>query len=127
MKRLVLACAMIMFAAPAAAAEDLPEWLKSTYPSEAAAPGFEEHAAVYGEGDLSRKTKQLIALGVAAQIPCDYCVVYHTEMAEQAGASSAEIKEAIASAAMVRKWSTVLNGNNYDMSAFKEEAGIAGE
>jgi alkylhydroperoxidase/carboxymuconolactone decarboxylase family protein YurZ len=41
--------------------------------------------------------------------------------AKHAGATDAQIKEAIAAAALVRKWSTVLNGTNYDMAKFKKE------
>jgi alkylhydroperoxidase/carboxymuconolactone decarboxylase family protein YurZ len=37
------------------------------------------------------------------------------------GATDAQIKEAIAAAALVRKWSTVLNGTDYDMAKFKKE------
>ena len=76
------------------------------------------------EGDkaaIDGKTMQLIQLGVSAQIPCTYCVYYHTRAAKAAGASDAEIKAAIAAAADTRMWSTVLNGNAYDMNAFKAE------
>ena len=73
------------------------------------------------KGKLDEKTKELIGLGVAAQIPCGYCVYYHTEAARHAGATDAQIKEAIAAAALTRKWSTVLNGNNYDMGNFKKQ------
>jgi AhpD family alkylhydroperoxidase len=69
--------------------------------------------------------KQLIALGVAAQIPCAYCVYGHTMKAKEAGATEDEIKEALAVAAMTRKWSTVLNGAAYDMEKFKAQMGGA--
>ncbi len=41
---------------------------------------------------ISVKYTQLIALGVASQIPCDYCVYAHTTMAKMHGATDAEIK-----------------------------------
>jgi AhpD family alkylhydroperoxidase len=66
-------------------------------------------------------SKQLIALGVAAQIPCEYCIYAHNKAARAAGATDAEIKEAISAAALVRKWSTELNGNMYDMSDFRKQ------
>jgi AhpD family alkylhydroperoxidase len=66
---------------------------------------------------------QLIGLGVAAQIPCRYCIYAHTVLAEKAGASEQEIKEAIAAAAETRKLSTMLNGMQYDMDKFKSELG----
>ena len=70
---------------------------------------------------LDAKTRELIALGVAAQIPCEYCVYGHTKNAMAAGASEAEIREAVATAAHVRHWSTVLNGMAYDFESFKVE------
>src|SRR6516162_2028911 len=60
---------------------------------------------------LDGKTKQLIGLAVAAQIPCQYCIYFHTAAAKANGASDEEIKEAVAMAGVVRHWSTVLNGN----------------
>ena len=76
-------------------------------------------------GALDAKTKELIGLGVAAQIPCGYCVYYHTQAAKHLGATDAQIKEAVAAASMTRKWSTELNGNQYDMSAFKKQVDAA--
>lgn len=70
---------------------------------------------------LSAKTSELIGLGVAAQVPCDYCVYYHTQLAKMLGASDAEIQEAIAAAANTRHWSTVLNGSGIEFDAFKAE------
>ena len=73
------------------------------------------------EAALAAKYSELIGLGVAAQIPCDYCVYYHTQMAKMLGASDAEIQETIAMAADTRHWSTVLNGSNIQFEAFKTE------
>ena len=50
------------------------------------------------KGALEPKTKELIGLAVAAQIPCEYCVYYHTKAAKADGATAAQIKEAIAMA-----------------------------
>jgi AhpD family alkylhydroperoxidase len=61
---------------------------------------------------LDGKTKQLIALDMAAQIPCTYCVYAHTKAAKAAGATGAQVKEAIATAALVRFNSTMLNGSD---------------
>ena len=38
-----------------------------------------------------------------------------------AGATEGELREAVATAASVRMWSTMLNGMNYDFEAFKAE------
>jgi AhpD family alkylhydroperoxidase len=70
---------------------------------------------------LDGKTKQLIGLGVAAQIPCAYCVYAHTKAAKAAGATDAQIKEAIATAALVRFNSTMLQGSGYDLQKFQQE------
>ncbi len=70
---------------------------------------------------LSNKEKELIGLAVAAQIPCHYCIYFHTEAAKSNGATDAEIHEAIAMAAATRHWSTVLNGSQIDMAQFKQE------
>jgi AhpD family alkylhydroperoxidase len=70
---------------------------------------------------LGGKTKELIGLGVAAQIPCRYCIVAHTEFAKLNGASEAEIGEAVAMAAIVRHWSTFLNGIQTDEAEFRAD------
>jgi AhpD family alkylhydroperoxidase len=70
---------------------------------------------------LDGKTKELIGLAVSAQIPCQYCIYFHTAAAEANGASTEEIREAVAMAAIVRHWSTVLNGMQVDAAAFQRE------
>jgi AhpD family alkylhydroperoxidase len=70
---------------------------------------------------LDGKTKELIGLAVAAQIPCQYCVYFHTSAAKANGASDQEIRETVAMAAIVRHWSTVLNGMQVDLATFKHE------
>jgi AhpD family alkylhydroperoxidase len=70
---------------------------------------------------LSGKTKELLGLAVAAQIPCQYCIYFHTAAAKLNGATDEEIREAVAMAAIVRHWSTVLNGMQVDLAGFKQE------
>lgn len=70
---------------------------------------------------LSGKTKELIGLAVAAQIPCSYCIYFHTAAAKANGASDQEIREAVAMAAITRHWSTVLNGMQVDLTSFKSD------
>ncbi len=70
---------------------------------------------------LSGKTKELLGLAVAAQIPCQYCVYFHTAAAKANGATDEEIRETVAMAAIVRHWSTVLNGMQVDLNGFKRE------
>jgi AhpD family alkylhydroperoxidase len=70
---------------------------------------------------LNGKTKELIGLAVAAQVPCQYCVYFHTAAARLNGATDGEIREAVAMAAIARHWSTVLNGMQVDLDGFKRE------
>ncbi|CDX26272.1 conserved exported hypothetical protein [Mesorhizobium sp. ORS 3324] len=70
---------------------------------------------------LDGKTKELMGLAVASQIPCQYCIYFHTLAAKANGASDEEIKEAVAMAAIVRHWSTMLNGSQVDLATFKKQ------
>jgi len=54
------------------------------------------------ESTLSRKTKELIAIGVAHTTQCPYCIEGHVRAAKKAGASDQEIAEAIFVAAALR-------------------------
>ncbi len=70
---------------------------------------------------LPGRTKELVGLGVASQIPCKYCIYAHTEVAKLNGASEAEIGDAVAMAAITRHWSTFLNGIQTDEAKFRGE------
>jgi|SRR6516162_11073097 AhpD family alkylhydroperoxidase len=70
---------------------------------------------------LDGKTKELIGLAVSAQIPCHYCIYFHTAAAKANGATDEEVREAVAMAAISRHWSTVLNGMQTDLATFKQE------
>jgi AhpD family alkylhydroperoxidase len=58
--------------------------------------------AVFAEGALSTKLKQLIAVAAAHVTQCPYCIRGHTKAALRAGASREEIMEAIWVAAEMR-------------------------
>ena len=58
--------------------------------------------AVFAEGALSVKTKQLIAVAVAHVTQCPYCIRGHTRAAVRHGSTSEEIMEAIWVAAEMR-------------------------
>jgi AhpD family alkylhydroperoxidase len=58
--------------------------------------------AVFAEGALPEKTKQLIAVAVAHVTQCPYCIAGHTKLARRKGASPEEIMEAIWVAAEMR-------------------------
>jgi AhpD family alkylhydroperoxidase len=51
--------------------------------------------AVFADGALPEKTKQLIAVAVAHTTQCPYCIQGHTRQASRTGASPQEIMEAI--------------------------------
>jgi AhpD family alkylhydroperoxidase len=108
-----LALLLALASEPSASAQEAPEWMKQALPDQALKPHWDEQLAVMNPtGALDEKTKDLIGLAVAAQIPCAYCVYGHTKLAKAAGATDAQIKEAIATAALVRFNSTMLNGSD---------------
>lgn len=58
--------------------------------------------AVFADGALPKKMKQLIAVAVAHVTQCPYCIRGHTELAVKQGATEQEIMEAIWVAAEMR-------------------------
>jgi len=121
MRRIVHSSVLALLTATVSAQEP-PAFYKDTYPEHALDSRLAAEAVLMGsDAKLDAKTRELIALGVAAQIPCAYCVYVHDKNARASGASEAEVREAVATAAHVRHWSTVLNGMAYDFDAFKVE------
>lgn len=125
MKTLLMGAATVFILALAPVdgvrSDDAPAFMKETLPKQAVEPALEQFQAIMSDAALDAKTKELVALAVSAQVPCDYCVYYHTRAAAAHGASDAQIKEALAAAALVRHWSTVLNGSQYDSSQWRRE------
>lgn len=58
--------------------------------------------AVFADGALDERTKQLIAVAVAHTTQCPYCIKGHTALASRKGASDEQIMEAIWVAAEMR-------------------------
>lgn len=58
--------------------------------------------AVFAEGALSERTKQLIAVAASHVTQCPYCIEGHTKLATRKGASEQEVMEAIWVAAEMR-------------------------
>jgi AhpD family alkylhydroperoxidase len=126
MKALIVALMFGVALPVSAGAQDAPKFFKDVAPEADAGLNLQEHMAIYNpKGALDAKTKELIGLAVAAQIPCQYCIYAHTLGAKHAGATDDQIKEAIAAAADTRKLSTELNGNQYDMGEFKKQIDAA--
>ena len=96
--------------------------MMKVYPDHLRASAWNWFAATMSpDAAIPAKYSELISLGVASQIPCDYCVYAHTTMAKMLGATDAEIQDAVASAAQTRHWSTILNGTGVDLEEFKAE------
>lgn len=72
---------------------------------------------------LSAKTKDLIGLAIAAQMPSRLTAWSYSKCAKANGASEAEVKEAVAIAALARHWSTFFNGIQLDEGKFRGEIG----
>lgn len=111
-----------IFVTGLAFADGPPPFFKETLPEHAIAKMLESYGVLQGEGAaLDPKTRELIALAVAAQIPCEYCVYAHRKNAKGHGASEAELREAAATAGYVRMWSTVFQAAAYDLDEFKAD------
>ena len=92
------------------------------FPDHALAGAWETYKQLNSpESKIPPKYRELLQLAVAAQIPCDYCLYFHTAAAKAFGATDEEIQEAIAQGAQTRFWSMILQGNQVDYEAFKLE------
>ena len=80
---------------------ELAAWRKDLAPGVHQA--FEDFSdAVFADGALSGRTKQLIAVAVAHVTQCPYCIQGHSRLARRSGSSPQEIMEAIWVAAEMR-------------------------
>lgn len=68
--------------------------------------------AVFKDGALSLKVKELIAVGVAMTTQCVYCIEYHVKKARAAGATDAELTEATLVAAALRAGGAITHGTH---------------
>jgi AhpD family alkylhydroperoxidase len=53
------------------------------------------HAAAFADGEVDRKTKELIALAIAVAVRCDGCIAAHAKAAARVKASEKEVAETI--------------------------------
>ena len=61
-------------------------------------------AAVFGDGALDAKTKELIALAIAVTKQCDGCIASHARSAARRGATADEVADALG-VAFHERWS----------------------
>ena len=67
--------------------------------------------AVFADGALPRRMKQIIAVAVAHVTQCPYCIKGHTKAALHAGATPQELMEAIWVAAEMRAGGAYAHSN----------------
>jgi AhpD family alkylhydroperoxidase len=70
------------------------------------------NAAVFKDGALPVKVKELIAVAVAVTTQCPYCIEAHVKKAKAAGATDAELTEATLVAAALRAGGAVTHGTH---------------
>lgn len=56
---------------------------------------IEMELKTYSDGNLSKKHKEMIAIGISIQINCESCLEWHIKQAIYSGATREEIIEAI--------------------------------
>lgn len=62
------------------------------------------------DGQIPRKYRELIAIAVAHATQCAYCIKVHTKNAKRAGASKAEVAEAILLSVALRAGGAAAHG-----------------
>ncbi len=68
--------------------------------------------AVFAEGALTAREKQLMAVAVALTTQCPYCIELHTNAARDAGANDAQLTEAALVAAAIRAGGAVTHATH---------------
>lgn len=79
---------------------------------EATSAFFAFNDAVFKEGALSVKVKELIAVAVALTTQCSYCIDIHTKKARQAGVTDEELAEATLVSAALRAGGSLTHGTH---------------
>jgi AhpD family alkylhydroperoxidase len=73
------------------------------------------------DGAIPNKFRELIGVGIAAVTKCEYCSLYHQEVARLNGATEEEIEDAVHYAKSSAGWSAYLNGMRVDKQQFADE------
>ena len=66
--------------------------------------------AALADGAVSKKYKELMAVAVALSTQCMYCIEIHRKSALEAGATEAELREAIHIATALRAGAAITQG-----------------
>ena len=101
----------------------VPEFLKLYPKASVSGAWYAMKNFEFADTALDGKTKALISVAVASQIPCQYCIWMDSKTAIDMGATEEQVREAVTMAAMTRHWSAVLNGYQIDFDTFKKEFG----
>ncbi len=83
------------------------------------------HDAAVGDGALSAKVKELMALAIAVVKQCDGCIAYHARAAGARGATPEEVADALSVALLMDGGTATVYGPRA-WAAFHEFAGGAG-
>jgi AhpD family alkylhydroperoxidase len=75
----------------------------------------------FGKTALDAKTKDLIGLAIAAQMPSRLTAWSYTKCGKSSGATDAQLHEAVALSALARHWSTFFNGVQLDETRFRAD------
>lgn len=79
----------------------------------------ELHSAALKPGVLDTKTKELIALAISVSKQCDGCIASHAKGAAKAGATDAEVAEALGVAVLMNGGPATVYGPRA-LSAFRD-------
>ncbi len=88
-------------------------WFNEKTPEVAKAFG-EMRNAVYKEGALDLRTKELISIAAAVLMRCERCTEIHAQRAKKHGATDEQIAEAVACAMFVAAGSQISWSDVYD-------------
>ena len=88
-------------------------WFSDNTP-EVAKAFSEMRNAVYKEGSLDLRTKELISVAASVLMRCERCTQIHAERAKEQGATNEQIAEAVACAMFVAAGSQLSWSNVYE-------------
>ncbi len=87
--------------------------------------GFSAMAQAAGkDGALDRKTKELVALGIAISTRCDGCIGFHTEALVKLGCTRAEFEETLGMAVYMGGGPSLMYAGDA-MAAWEQYGGAA--